>query len=178
MEGVPEAPLEPTPNGLVPEGEGWFVLNAQGARWWHREGRGAYCGFERGEPYWAELGFALYVLAPGEPMSMYHRENAQEDFLLLSGECLLIVEEEERPLNAWDFAHCPAGTNHTIVGAGDGLSVVVGVGARPEEDEIVYPLSEAALAHDAGVQVETTEPVEAYARFKKREEGPYRGGLI
>ena len=36
------------------------------------------------------------MLDPGEPMAMYHWETDQEDFLVLSGEPLLIVEGEER----------------------------------------------------------------------------------
>jgi quercetin dioxygenase-like cupin family protein len=31
-------------------------------------------------------------------MAMYHRENGQEAFLVLAGSCVLIVEDEERPL--------------------------------------------------------------------------------
>jgi uncharacterized cupin superfamily protein len=52
------------------------------------------------------LGMSIQVLAPGEPNSMYHWEAEQEDFLVLSGEALLIVEGQERPLKQWDFVHC------------------------------------------------------------------------
>src|SRR6266480_4451773 len=111
---VPEAPLEPTQAGLVANVDGWFVLNARDARWLAGEGRGAFCLFE-GEAEFAQIGVGLVALGPGEPMAMYHWEADQEDFLVLSGEALLIIEGEERPLGPWDFVHCPAGTNHTIV---------------------------------------------------------------
>ncbi len=65
---------------------------------------------------------------------MYHWEADQEDFLVVSGEALLIVEGEERPLRQWDFVHCPPGTKHTILGAGDGPCIVVAVGAREHQD--------------------------------------------
>ena len=47
---------------------------------------------------------------------MYHWETDQEDFLVLAGEAVLIVEGEERPLRQWDFVHCPPETKHVIVG--------------------------------------------------------------
>src|SRR5215218_7529447 len=126
---VPEAPLERTENGLVPAGEGWFVLNAREAQWHHAEGRSAVCDFE-GEPEFPQLGINVSVLRPGEFMAMYHHEAVQEDFLVLAGEALLLVEGQERPLRQWDFVHCPPGTGHTIVGAGDGPCVVLAVGVR------------------------------------------------
>ena len=126
---VPEAPLEQTEAGLVPAGEGWFVLNARDGSWHHQEGRGERLRFE-GETDFPQLGVSLYVLAPGEQMAMYHWEADQEDFLVLSGEALLIIEGEERPLRRWDFVHCPAETKHTIVGAGEARCVVLAVGAR------------------------------------------------
>ena len=63
-------------------------------------------------------------------MAMYHWEADQEDFLVLDGEALLIVEGEERALRPWDFVHCPAETKHVIVGAGDGNCVLLAIGAR------------------------------------------------
>jgi uncharacterized cupin superfamily protein len=101
-------------------------------------------------------------------MGMYHRENAQEGFLVLAGECLLIVEEQERRLRAWDFFHCPGGTRHIIVGAGEEAAVVVAVGARGRGvgGGIVYPVSEAAARHGASVERETTSPAEAYRKVR------------
>jgi uncharacterized cupin superfamily protein len=102
---------------------------------------------------------------------MYHAESSQEDFLVLTGTCLLIVEEHERPLRAWDFVHCAPGTRHTFVGTGDGPCVIFMIGARREGETIVYPRSDAARAHDAGVAQETSSPHEAYAPF-----GHWRAG--
>jgi uncharacterized cupin superfamily protein len=180
---VPESPLEQTEHGLVPKGKGWFVLNAREAPWIEREGRGAYSeleGFE-GEADFSQLGIHLCTLRPGEPMSMYHYENDQEDFLVLAGEALLICEGEERPLRQWDLVHCPAGTQHVIVGAGEGPCLVLAVGARDRstgEDWGGYTVDEAALRHGAGVERETTSPSQAYARFPKGVPSRYRDGVL
>lgn len=135
------------------------------------------CDFEGKRPF-EQLGINLNVLDPGKPMSMYHRENHQEGFLVLAGECLLIVEGEERRLEAWDFFHCPGGTAHTIVGSGSGPSVVLAVGARGGRKGIVYPVADAALEHDAGAQEETTKSAEAYARFPGSARTRYREGWL
>jgi uncharacterized cupin superfamily protein len=177
---VPEAQLELTDHGLVPKGEGWFVLNARDARWQPGGGRGAYCIFE-GDPDFSQLGIHLVALGPGEPMAMYHWEADQEDFLVLSGEALLIVEGEERPLRQWDFVHCPAGAKHTIVGAGAGPNLVLAVGARDRSvgpDWGGYTVDGAALRHGAGVEQETTDANEAYARFPAREPSAYLEGWL
>jgi uncharacterized cupin superfamily protein len=177
---VPEAPLEPTDNGLVAKGGGWFVLNARDARWRVSEGRGGFCIFE-GEQEFPQVGIHLVTLAPGEPMSMYHWEADQEDFLVLAGEALLIAEGEERPLRQWDFVHCPAEMKHVIVGAGDGQCLVLAVGARDKStgpDWGAYPVDEAALRHGAGVEEETSDPQKAYARFPPREPQRYREGWL
>jgi uncharacterized cupin superfamily protein len=161
----PEAPARRTKNGLVVDVEGWFVLNARESRWKNEGPLGSYCNFE-GKRRFPQLGINISVLEPGEAMGMYHRENAQEDFLVLSGECLLIVEEQERRLKAWDFFHCPAGTEHIIVGAGDSAAVVLAVGARGRGlGGVVYPVSELAARHGASVERETTDPSEAYEKI-------------
>jgi uncharacterized cupin superfamily protein len=97
-------------------------------------------------------------------MAMYHHENSQEDFLVLAGECVVIVEGEERPLRQWDLFHCPPGVPHTIVGAGDGPALVLAVGARGtgEEQGLAYPVDPVAQKHGAGVDKETSLPSEAY----------------
>jgi uncharacterized cupin superfamily protein len=177
---VPEAPLESTEHGLVPRGEGWFVLNAREAPWIDLKGRGFRSDLE-GEAGFSQLGINLRVLTPGEPMSMYHWEADQEDFLVLAGEALAIVEGEERPLRQWDLLHCPAGTNHVIVGAGDAPCVVFAVGARDRSTGPNwggYPVDEAALRHGAGVEPETSDPKQAYARFPAREPTRYRAGWL
>ena len=175
---VPEAQLEPTEHGLVPKSDGWFVLNARDARWRPGEGRGAYCIFE-GEPEFSQVGIHLVALGPGEPMAMYHWEGDQEDFLVLSGEALLVIEGEERALRQWDFVHCPPETKHVIVGAGNGPCLVLAVGERDAstgEDWGGYTVDEAARRHGASVDRDTTDPREAYARFSPREPVRYRDG--
>jgi uncharacterized cupin superfamily protein len=164
----------------VPRGEGWFVVNARDAVWFDAGTLGEYVRFE-GESRFPQLGINLNVLEPGEPMSMYHWEADQEDFLVLSGEALLIVEGEERPLRPWDFVHCPPRTKHVIVGAGGGPCVVLAVGARIDstgDNWGGYTVDEAALRHGAGVERETTDPKEAYAPFAKPERIAYRDGLL
>ena len=168
---VQEAPLEQTESGLVPKGEGWFVVNAKEARWLEHQAFGSGTTFE-GEPEFQQLGINIGVLEPGQPACLYHRENAQEDFLVLFGDALLIVEGDERPLRQWDFVHCPAGTKHIIVGAGAGSSGILAVGARERQTGPGwggYTVDEAALRHGAGVDEETTEPEQAYAPVPKRE---------
>ena len=177
---VSEARLEATEDGLVPQGDGWFVLNAREAPWHDAPRRNAVCVFE-GETAFPQLGINLSVLAPGETMAMYHWEADQEDFLVLSGEPLLIVEGEERPLRQWDFVHCPAETKHTIVGAGDGPSVVLAVGARDRSigpDWGGYTVDETAARHGVSVDHETTDPHQAYAPLPRRQRVPYRDGWL
>ena len=171
---IPEATLASSEGGLVPEGEGWFVVNARDARWKGSDGAGRYCQFE-GDVEFAEYGVNIHVLGPGEPNAMYHREDLQEDFLVLSGECLLLVEGEERRLSAWDFVHCPAWTEHVFVGAGTGPCAILMIGSRREAG-LVYPVSEVAQRHGAGVAVETTLPNEAYSGSPEFTETRYREG--
>ena len=176
---VSEAPLEQTEAGLRAAGDGWFVVNAREARWRHREGRGKSLPFE-GKTEFPQVGITLYVLGPGEPIGMYHWEADQEDFLVLFGEALLLVEGEERPLRQWDFVHCPVGTKHIIIGAGQTPCGVLAVGAREHQDPATwggYPVDDVALRHDAGVERETTDAEEAYARFPEPFPTRYGGWL-
>lgn len=182
---VPESQLVPTEHGLVPKGQGWFVVNARETQWWERKGRGVLCEFEgagfEGAADFVQLGINLTVLSPGEPMAMYHWENDQEDFLVLAGEALAIIEGEERPLRRWDFVHCPPATNHVIIGAGNGPCLVLAVGARDRSTGLdwgVYSVSEAALRHGAGVERETTHAEEAYGRFPRSKLTRYREGWL
>jgi uncharacterized cupin superfamily protein len=174
-----EAPMDRTEHGQVPNGKGWFVLNAQDARWLDRGSRGKAMTFE-GEPGFEQYGVNLFVLGPGEPMSMYHWEADQEDFFVVSGEALLIVEGDERPLRQWDLVHTPAGVPHTIVGAGSGPAVILAMGARAHqegEEWGAYPFDEAAMRYDASAERETNKPEEAYARFPKGQPTTYGGWL-
>lgn len=164
-----EARLERNESGLAPVSEGWFVVNVADAAWIEHEQLGAACVFEGPEAHFTGLGLNLRVLLPGQPNGMYHREEIQEDFLVLSGECLLLVEEEERRLGPWDFFHCPAGTTHIFVGAGEGPCVILMTSPRAPGHGIHYPVSELALRHGAGVRTATDHPQEAYAGLPERE---------
>jgi uncharacterized cupin superfamily protein len=175
--GVPEAPLRTTKYGLVADVDGWFVVNVREARWRDYGPLGRSCNFEGKRPF-RQLGINVNVLAPGEPLGLYHRENHQEGFLVLAGECLLVVEGEERKLRAWDFFHCPGGTAHVLVGSGDAPAVVLAVGARGGRKGVAYLVDPVALAHGAGVERETTKSGEAYARFPPSKRSPYGEGWL
>ena len=155
---------------LAPEGEGWYVLNARDAKWLSNE-MGWYCNFE-GESSFPEFGFNLNRLPPGAPMAMYHHEPHQEGFLVLEGDAVLIVEGEEHPLRQWDYVHLPADVPHVIVGAGDG-ALVLAAGGRVGGGGVTYPVDEAAARVGASVEVETSDPREAYAAYNRPEASPY-----
>jgi uncharacterized cupin superfamily protein len=165
-----EAQLKQGPNGLSPTGDGWFVVNVRDTAWMTHHAFGSGCVFEgRDSAPFPELGVNISVMQPGEPLCLYHEENAQEDFLVLAGEARLLVNGEERPLRAWDFFHCPAGTEHVLVGAGDGPAIVLAVGRRPEDEQLRYPKSELAEKYGASAEADTPDPREAYARFERPE---------
>jgi uncharacterized cupin superfamily protein len=179
---VPESDLEETEHGLVASAPGWFVVNARDARWVHREGRGAVLPFtgwweEEDVQLFPQFGMNLFVLAPGDAMGVYHAEEVQEDFLVLAGQGVLIVEGEERPLRQWDFVHCPAWTEHAIVGGGEEPCVVLAVGSRAAYG-IRFPFDETARQHGASAERDTTDGSEAYASFAPGRETPYREGWL
>lgn len=172
---VPEAQLEETEHGLVCKSGGWFVVNAREVRW-SRTGDARISNFA-GDTRFEQLGIAIEVLGPGEPMACYHREWDQEGFLVLQGSGTLVVEGEERPLRQWDYFHCPPGVPHTIVGAGSGPSAILAIGAREKQDGPDwggYPYSDVAMKHDASAEEATTDPDVAYARFPSRQDGDFR----
>jgi len=177
---VPVSKLEKTAHGLVPKGEGWFALNMRDAEWRHVDGRGAVCtvldDFE-GERQREQLGVNPFVLRPGEPMAMYHWEADQEDFLVVSGEAVLIIEGEERQLRAWDFVHCPPNTKHTIIGAGSGPCLGIAIGAR-ERDSLGFTVDEVAKRHGVSVEEDTTDPNVVYAPIPRRRPTAYRDGWL
>lgn len=159
---IEEARMEATEHGTVPVSDGWFTLHTSEAPWMSSERFGKGVRFE-GSVRFPQIGLNIRYLEPGTPACLYHREGAQEDFFVLSGECVLIVEEQERRLRAGHFVHCPAGTNHVFVGAGDRPCVILMVGYRPETDEdLCYPVSPAAARYGASVEAETRDPREAY----------------
>jgi len=177
---VEQARLEAVESGLTPVTPGWFVVNARDAAWMNNDATQGCCIFEsddfvlRDRPDLEEYvkplaGFALRVLQPGRPAGMYHAESVQEDFLVLMGECILIIEDEERHLRAWDFVHCPPGAAHTFVGAGEGPCVLLCSGNRDMNDDTfwrVYKPSEAARRYGSSVETETTSGAEANAPWR------------
>jgi uncharacterized cupin superfamily protein len=176
---VPEARLEDSGSGLAPASDGWFVVNAREAEWLTSETSGplvpsgAECAFESQKVEFPQFGIRLHVLEPGEGNGLYHRENQQEDFLVLSGKCRLLVEGEERLLRPWDFFHSPAGTEHIFVGAGDGPCVILMAGGRSEDWQVVYPVSELAARYGVSAKEETPDPRQAYTGYEpSRRERP------
>ena len=177
---VEEARLEAVDSGLAPVSPGWFVVNARDAAWMNNDHSGGVCIFEsddfvlRGradldEYVKPQAGFTLRVLRPGRPSGMYHAESVQEDFLVLMGECVLIIEDEERRLRAWDFVHCPPGTGHAFIGSGDGPCVIVATGNRDPDDDTfwrVYKRSDVAHGYGASVEAGTRSGAEANAPFR------------
>lgn len=148
--------------GQVPQGEGWYILNANSAQWKSNPAFGDWLSFE-GDVRFSGFGLNIHILQPGQAACMYHRENEQEGFLVLSGECLAVVEGQERPLRAWDYLHCPAETNHVLVGAGEGPCAVLMIGTRSPDQRCVYPVDAAAAKYAASVAEETPDPRQAYA---------------
>ena len=165
---VREARLEDFGSGLAPVEDGWFTVNARDAQWLTSETSGplrtsgAECPFESGKAPFSQLGIRLHVLQPGERNGLYHRESEQEAFLVLSGECTLLVEGEERALGPWDFFHSPAGTEHIFVGAGESPCVILMAGSRSGDWQVLYPVSDLAARYGASATAETADPDEAY----------------
>lgn len=156
----------------VPTNAGWFVVNARDARWLHNDMR-VVCRFGgEGEAHFDDLGVGLHWLQSGKPMSLYHHEAGQEDVFILRGECILIIEGDERPLKTWDFVHCPPRTTHTIIAAGTEPALVLAVGARKEKGSARYPVEPTAVLRDAGVPDAFTSPTAVYARFGEPHPGP------
>jgi uncharacterized cupin superfamily protein len=168
---VPEAQLEDSGAGLAPAADGWFVVNVRDAEWWTSKTFGSGVVFESEDSEFPQFGINLSVLQPGEPNCLYHSESQEEAFLVLSGECKLLVDGEERLLRPWDFFHCPPGTEHVFVGAGERPCVILMVGARSKDEQLLYPVSELAARYGASADEETPDPRQAYARFERAQRG-------
>jgi uncharacterized cupin superfamily protein len=168
---MPQAPMRDGGSGLIPDGDGWFVVNVRDTSWLTSAEFGSTCVFEDPDAEWPRLGVNISVIEPGQPNCLYHAESEQEGFLVLAGECLLIVEGAERPLRQWDYFHCPPDVEHVLVGAGDGPCTILALGARAPGGRIVYPVSEPAARHGASAERETPDPREAYANVARPRPG-------
>ncbi|HEY7003057.1 MAG TPA: cupin domain-containing protein [Gaiellaceae bacterium] len=177
MSGLPESPLGRDEHGLTAAGAGWYVVNAREAVWGESDEMGVYTRLGESSDFrFEQLGFNIGVLWPGQPACMYHREPNQEGFLILSGECILFVEGEERLMKQWDYFHCPPETEHVMVATGDAPCVAVGIGSRASRD-VVYPELEAARRYGGAVETETSDPKEAYSGMEIRETAYKEGWL-
>jgi uncharacterized cupin superfamily protein len=183
---IPEAKLKDSGAGLVPESEGWFVMNARDARWMDKPGQGHSLPLTGKDEYEAEtffpmLGMSIRVMGPGQPSTVYHWETEQEDFLVLAGEGILIVEGEERPLRQWDFIHCPPGTKHAFVGAGEGAFALLCASSRQFQKDGpwgVYVADEVAARHNASPPEDTQDTEVADTGFPEPKPTRYPDGLL
>jgi uncharacterized cupin superfamily protein len=176
LPGTEEATLRDTDTGTVVEGDGWFVLNLGDASWERDPDAGIWCALESDDAPFAHYGLNVHIVAPGQANGLYHAETNQEGFLVLAGECIAIVEGEERRMRQWDYLHCPPGTHHIIVGAGDGPCAVLMTGARQPGRTIEYPVDPVAARHGASASRPTNSPREAYADYARtvtRERAPW-----
>ena len=166
-----EARLDDSGSGLVPTDDGWFVVNVRDAEWWTSKAFGSGTVFESQQFSFPRVGINIAVLEPGQPNCLYHSESQQEAFLVLSGECRLLVDGTERLLRPWDFFHCPAGTEHVFVGAGEGPCAILMAGERSDEERLLYPASELAARYGASAEEDTPDPKKAYAPFERPQRG-------
>lgn len=148
-----------------------FVINVADAPAVRRPHQATLIDLEPEAVSWPDTGLNIQVMEPGQPNCRYHSEPVQEDFLVLHGECLVILEGEERRLRQWDFVHCPAGTEHVFVGAGDGRCAVLMIGSR-RENLAHYPVNAVAAKYDASVTEATDDPAQAYADWGREPRGP------
>ncbi|PZS13631.1 MAG: hypothetical protein DLM64_03080 [Solirubrobacterales bacterium] len=158
-----EARIDDTETGRQPADDGWFILNLAEMGWDTVPGGGTWSVFESPSAPSSMLGIGVHILQPGETPGMYHAESEQEGFLVLRGECIAVVEGKERRLREWDYLHCPPGTNHITVGAGDGPCAILMVGTRSPDHSIHYPVDPVAARHGASVDTATNSAREVYA---------------
>ena len=139
------------------------MVNVAEARGQQARSFGQAVRFDGEDAPFPGFGINVRLLQAGQPNCYYHRESNPEAFLVLDGECVAIIEDEERPMHKGDFFYSPPGTAHVIVGAGKGPCTVLMVGMRDEAEEVEYPVSEAAARYGASVQEATDDPQAAYA---------------
>jgi uncharacterized cupin superfamily protein len=157
-----EAKIEETETGHQPADDGWFIINAADIGWFTVEGGGTWCGFGSPQAPSPLLGIGIHILWPGDAPGFYHAESNEEGFLVLSGECIAVVEGEERRMGPWDYLCCPPGTAHITIGAGDGPCAILMVGTRSPDRTIRYIDDPVAARHGHAVAEPTDSPREAY----------------
>jgi uncharacterized cupin superfamily protein len=157
-----EAKIEDTNTGKVPADDGWFILNLSEMGWATLPGGGTWCVFESPNAPSQTLGIGVHILEKGETPGFYHEENQQEGFLVLSGECIAVVEGQERRMKAWDYLHSPPGTRHITIGASDEPCAILMVGTRSSDETTLYPADPAAAQYGAAVEEETDSAEVAY----------------
>ena len=146
----------------------WYVLNARDCPWVEGDRTGLFVGFEDEEnnPF-PQLGVNVRILQPGQAIGMYHYEAGQEDFLVLDGEGVAIVESEERQLRKWDLLHCEPGVAHMIKATGDRPLLLVCAGARTDvqNNGLMYPANDVARGHGLSVDADTADNRAVYADY-------------
>ncbi len=155
---------------MLQESDGWQVINIRDARWYDSDEFGKVCSFEDPKNPFPQTGVRINLLEPGKPNCRYHREGAQEDFLVLSGCCRLLINGQEKQLKAWDYVHCPPGVSHVFVGDGDKPCAILMIGHRPETHKLYYPENELARKYGAASPEPTDNPHVAYADVTPRRE--------
>jgi quercetin dioxygenase-like cupin family protein len=168
-----EARIENTPEGQMPARDGWFILNLGEMAWEGAAGFGVWCDFDDPETDPSQrVGVHVHVLQPGEANGYYHAEEAQEGFLVLSGECIAVVEGEERRMRQWDYLHSPPGTEHITVGAGDEPCAILMFGSPDPRRKVSWIANETAAKHGASVERTTSRDTEAYGELPPLERVP------
>ena len=163
---VHEAEIESTPEGQVPAGAGWYILNLGEMAWETAAGFGVWRDFDDQDSDPSErMGVHVHVLQPGESNGYYHAEAAHEGFLVLSGECIAVVEGEERRMRRWDYFHSPAGTEHITIGAGDEPCAILMFGSPDPRRKVEWIANETAAKHGASVARTTGRDTEAYGEL-------------
>jgi uncharacterized cupin superfamily protein len=148
-----------------------LIINLADAPALSHSKRATLIKLEPEDAHWPDTAVNVQVMQPGQPNCRYHSEPVQEDFLVLYGECVVILDDQERPLRQWDFVHLPANTPHVFVGAGDRPCAVLMIGSR-RANRAHYPFSELAAKYDASVTTPTDDVAEAYADWRQEPRRP------